>query len=76
MYNNVISVNSYPAALGCMLFNRAADLNETAVKSPPGLAGSTAGSIFGQILIRLITGFPHTPPQPSLSCRGEKCIHI
>jgi len=35
------------------------------VERPPGLAGSTAGSMFGQIPVRLITGFPLPPSPPT-----------
>lgn len=65
MYNNVIIVNNGPAGLGWMMYHRVVDLKEIAVERPPGLAGSTAGSMFGQIPIRMITGFPHTPSPPS-----------
>lgn len=35
------------------------------MERPPGLAGSTAGSMFGQIPVRLIKGFPLPPSPPT-----------
>ncbi len=58
-------ITRHLAVRGWIVFHRAADIKEIAVERPPGLAGSTAGSMFGQIPVRLITGFPHPPSPPT-----------
>lgn len=72
------SITRHLAALGWILFHRAADIKEIAVERPPGLAGSTAGSMFGQIPASLITGFPHhrLHPQPFLSAKEKNDVHL
>lgn len=78
MYNIVIVKTRHLAAQGWILFNGTADIKEIAVERPPGLAGSTAGSMFGQIPVRLITGFPLPPSPPTTLSepQGKDDVHL